>query len=169
MSDNNSSVHFMTERDEWKTPKWLLSLIAQCLGGIDLDPCSDGNHVPAKKHYTIKEDGLFYHWYGTVYMNPPYGKDVYKWAYKFHQEHFMKHMSAGIALFSARTDTRWYRLLRNYPKCFLFKRLAFDDTDNKAPFPSMLVYAGNSVDIFEKTFRKYGDVYIRYLLRAEYV
>ena len=42
---------------------------------FDLDVCApEGglSWIPAKKSYSIKDDGLSQNWYGRVWMNPPY-------------------------------------------------------------------------------------------------
>ena len=88
---------------EWFTPRKIFDAL-----GIefDLDPCSPGANivpwVPAKKHYTIKDNGLEQNWNGNVWMNLPYGSDTPAW-----MEKLSKHGN-GIALVFARTGTRWF-------------------------------------------------------------
>lgn len=71
-----------SEKDDWGTPRLLFSI----LDGIfhfTLDPCSsDGNNL-CEKHYTREDSGLEHSWQGeTVFMNPPYGKDIGLWTGK---------------------------------------------------------------------------------------
>jgi len=63
--------------DEWLTPPEIVA----ALGKFDLDPCSPINRPwpTAEKHYTIEDDGLFLPWFGRVWMNPPYGKQMNHW------------------------------------------------------------------------------------------
>jgi hypothetical protein len=57
--------------DVWLTPPHII----EALGEFDLDPCSSEDRPwnTAKKHYTIKDDGLIQPWFGRVWCNPPYG------------------------------------------------------------------------------------------------
>ena len=93
----------VNESFEWYTPPELF----QALGlTFDLDPCSPGpgkSFVPAEHHYTIDDDGLASPWFGTVFVNPPYGKHTPAWMTKF-AEH-----GDGIGLVFARTDTKWFQ------------------------------------------------------------
>jgi len=83
--------------DEWLTPP----KITKALGKFDLDPCAGDNHpfFHADKHYTIDDDGLYKRWEGRVWLNPPYGRETFKWL-----ERLAEHKS-GIALIFARTET----------------------------------------------------------------
>jgi len=84
-------------KDEWLTPPEILA----ALGHFDLDPCAPiiRPWPTATNHYTIEDNGLIQPWEGRVWLNPPYGKYVWKWLDKL-----SKHKS-GIALIFARTGT----------------------------------------------------------------
>ena len=86
--------------DVWLTPPWII----EALGPFDLDPCSplDRPWDTATTHYTIEDDGLSFEWEGSVWMNPPYGKEAAVWL-----ERLAKH-GDGIALVFARTETRMF-------------------------------------------------------------
>jgi hypothetical protein len=87
-------------KDEWLTPP---SIIA-ALGAFDLDPCSPvaAPWPTAKKHLTVKDDGLMQQWIGRVWLNPPYGNETGKWMQRI-AEH-----GCGVALVFARTETEWF-------------------------------------------------------------
>lgn len=91
------------ESVEWYTPKFVF----EALGiEFDLDPCSPGagkSFVPALKHYTIEDDGLASEWFGTVWVNPPYGTQTPKWMKKLYEH------GDGMALVFARTDVKWFQ------------------------------------------------------------
>src|SRR5690606_25115211 len=69
----------------------------------------------------------------------------------------------AIALLPARTDTQWFRILREHPRCFLHGRLQFwgpDDKGNSATFPSVVVaLSPRSIADFIECFEGVGDVY----------
>lgn len=56
--------------DVWLTP---LDLIAP-LGEFDLDPCGEQFHKTANTIYS--KNGLEQEWFGRVWLNPPYSKDI---------------------------------------------------------------------------------------------
>ena len=155
-------VHFSSDSVEHYTPPEIIEAVVACLGAIDLDPCSDDEyHVPATRAYTRTDDGLRQPWSGRVYMNPPYGRDIEPWVAKLVAEHVSGNVTEAIALVPARTDTQWFRLLRDYVCCFVTGRLTFIGNDDPAPFPSALFYLGNDIDAFYRAFNPIGDVWQR--------
>lgn len=132
--------------DEWLTPKW----ITDALGPFDLDPCSPGNRRPwdtAVHHLSVEDDGLLAPWFGTVWCNPPYGKETFKWIKKL-ADH-----GDGIALLFARTETVGFfeQIWERADAIFFIKgRLKFHYVDGSAAqganAPSCLVaYGSNAV------------------------
>ena len=69
----SSSQAVSTDTDERFTPFWVLDLVVEVMGGIDLDPCADPRkRVPATRHFTKEDDGLEQNWSGRVFLNPPF-------------------------------------------------------------------------------------------------
>lgn len=160
--EKRRNVHFLSETDECYTPPEIISRVIAALGSIDLDPCSNSKeapNVPAASHLTREDDGLLHEWHGRVFMNPPYGREVVAWIEHLCTEYEAGRTTAAIALVAARTDTEWFRRLRNYPRCFIWGRLRFSNQENSAPFPSMAVYLGPSLPAFLAAFADVGDVY----------
>lgn len=158
------SVHFSSKSSEWTTPEIIINKTVQLLGEIDLDPCSnpDFPNIPAKNHFTKKEDGLIQDWIGKVYMNPPYGGEIKKWIYHLAEQFEKGNVLEAIALVPSRTDTEWFRRLKKYLRCFIWGRLRFGEQKNSAPFPSMVVYLGKSKGGFVQIFSDIGDIYAAY-------
>jgi len=157
-------VHFSSETPEWYTPQHIIDRALMVLGEIDLDPCSNSHdvpNVPARHHLTQQDDGLSHQWLGHVYMNPPYGREIAEWIDHLCQEWEAGRVTEAIALVPARTDTEWFRQLRQFPRCFIWGRLHFSEQDNGAPFPSMIVYLGDNLDKFIEAFENIGDIYQR--------
>lgn len=162
VSGKEPNVHFSSETPEWNTPQHIVELVEETLDKIDLDPCSSGGEepsVPAEKHYTEEDDGLSHPWAGTVYMNPPYGREIGSWVEQLCNEYESGNVKEAIALTPARTDTQWFRRFKNYPRCFIWGRLQFNDEGASAPFPSMAVYLGRNKSKFAKVFGNIGDIY----------
>ena len=164
----SNNVHFMSETDEWYTPREIIDSVLAVFGGyIDLDPCSNSKlkpNVPAELHYTMEDDGLSKSWMGKIYMNPPYGREIKDWVIKLIEEQEKGNIDEAIALVPARTDTEWFASLDPHPWCAIKGRLKFSENPNSAPFPSAIFYLGQDEDIdglerFFRVFCKHGIVY----------
>lgn len=106
---------------EWYTPKWIFDALAI---EFDLDPASPHDmqsEVPAKKKFTIFDDGLKKQWEGRVWMNPPYGKTTGDWIRR------MVDHNNGIALVFSRTDASWCQeiMLASTAMLFIAGRIEF--------------------------------------------
>lgn len=153
---------FTSETPEWYTPDLIVDRVRMVLGVIDIDPCSNSKEnprIPAREHYTKDDDGLSREWKGTVYMNPPYGREIGDWTGYLKEQYEQGNVTEAIALVPSRTDTEWFKELRRYPRCFIWGRLKFSESENSAPFPSMAVYLGEHLDAFAGAFRDIGDIY----------
>lgn len=151
---------------EHYTPQRIIDAVIQCLGGIELDACSNCKihpNVPALRHFTIEDDGLAQHWKAeTLYLNPPYGRKIGKWVEKLVSHYEAGDVIEAITLVPSRTDTKWYRMLRDYPVCSVSGRLKFVGSKKSAPFPSAVFYLGTSLDKFYDVFSPMGDIWRRY-------
>ena len=130
--------------DDWLTPPEIL----KALGEFDLDPCASENQPwsTARCALTIKEDGLASKWAGRVWLNPPYGRETWKWLARL-AEH-----GNGIALTFARTETEmFHRLAWEMANAMLFLegRIRFlrpggVRTAYTSGAPSVLIAYGNA-------------------------
>lgn len=99
-------------------------------------------------------DAFICDWYGRVWLNPPYGREIGKWI-----ERAWTMVDYGLAervvcLLPARTDTRWWQdfIVESYGLAtvhYLPGRVHFltesSEEQGPAPFPSAIV-------VFEKPF-----------------
>jgi hypothetical protein len=161
-SSRGLGVHFSSDSAEWYTTPDILDAVADVLGGIDLDPCSNSHeapNVPATRHFTAADDGLVQPWAGTVYLNPPYGQTIGAWVAKLRDEYAAGRTSAAIALVPARTDTQWFQVLCDFPVCFFVGRVRFNGHVNSAPFPTAAFYLGSDRARFAERFTAFGNTY----------
>lgn len=129
----------------WLTPPHII----EALGPFDLDPCAAPGWTTAARHITLPEDGLAVAWSGAVWLNPPYGSEVWSWLARL-ADH-----GDGVALIFARTETAGF-VREVWGKAdavlFLHGRLHFHYPDGeRAPAnsgaPSCLVaYGARAVD-----------------------
>lgn len=148
---------------EWYTPDKIVDRVVDVFGQIDLDPCSNSSDwreaaIPAEKYYTKEDDGLAQPWNGRVYMNPPYGDEIPAWVERMKTAYEAGEISDAIALLPARTDTVWFQTLADYRMCFVRGRLRFSQSENSAPFPSVVVYLGHDESTFWEYFHDIGFI-----------
>ena len=153
-------VLFSSDADDWQTPDEIIEFVQFLFGGeIDLDPCSNLGtpNVPAKEHYTIEDDGLSRAWWGKVYMNSPYGREIKVWAQKASAEFWMEEVDQLVALVPVRSDTQWWKVLTRRASCVLFieGRLQFKGAPTSAPFPSALICLGVPPFRLSRTLKRF--------------
>jgi len=72
-----------------------------------LDPCATPETAKCVRFYTEIEDGLAKSWAGEiVFMNPPYGREIYAWTRKARDE--AKRGALVVGLLPASTDLKWW-------------------------------------------------------------
>lgn len=126
---------------EWATPPaFFAALDAEF--HFTLDPCATRKNAKCSRFYTIEDDGLTQNWGGQrVFCNPPYGRKIGAWVRKAYEES-RKPGTLVVMLIPARTDTAYFHDYI-YHKAkevrFIRGRLHFNEAENAAPFPSMVV------------------------------
>lgn len=148
----NTTLHFSSAKDDWRTPPALFAAL-DAEFHFNTDPaCTEENALCAYRIY----DGLETDWsddgdYSNVrvFLNPPYSKGLQKkFIAKAVEE--TKKGALVVALLPARTDTKlfhdyiwdthkhrprpWVQEVR-----FLKGRVKFVGASHGAPFPSMIV------------------------------
>ena len=126
---------------EWATPQKVFDNLNSVFN-FTLDPCCTPNNCKCPYMYNVEHDGLAQSWEGhTVFMNPPYGREIGNWVAKaFHES---RH-ALIVGLLPARTDTKWWHqyVIPAQAVEFFQGRLHFvnENCDSVgAPFPSACV------------------------------
>jgi len=165
-----STVLFSSKTPEWYTPESQVKLALRAMGveRFDLDPCSPtqtggGTYVPAKVYYTKELDGLAQQWHGTVWMNPPYGREIVMWTTKLCQEYSAGRVTEAVALVPSRSDTNWFQNTLSVSGCLVFiagriKFISPDGIKSSATFPSTVFYFGPNRDRFSEVYEAMGYV-----------
>lgn len=143
---------FSSVSNEWETPKEFFDKLNEEFK-FTLDPCATDENHKCDKYYTQKDDGLSKNWKGeTVFVNPPYGRDISKWVEKCYKENYENNITC-VMLIPSRTDTKWFhKFIYNRAEIrFIAGRIKFvnrllpswnkegDFKLSSAPFPSMVV------------------------------
>lgn len=162
-----------TKSLEWGTPPKYVNLINEFFDNqIELDPCSNQySIVNAKTKFILPTDGLLMDWneYKKIFVNPPYGIDkerktkISNWLEKCYLT--SQSNSEIIALIPVATNTKHWKnfIFGKTTICFLYDtRLKFLENGNEntkgAPMSCALIYWGNNIDKFKKTFNHVGYI-----------
>lgn len=152
--------------NEWYTPSAYIEAARSAMGSIDLDPASCDvaqETVKAAEFFTITDDGLSREWFGNVWLNPPYSKDLIgKFATKVVEE--SARFDQAIVLVNNATETAWFQSIARACNaiCLFSGRIKFNDrTGNPSNTPvqgQVAIYFGENVDAFESAFCSLGLV-----------
>jgi len=132
---------YSSKSDGWETPQDLFD-------GLDaefhftLDPCATKENAKCKYFFTRENDGLLQSWIGqTVFVNPPYGREISKWVKKAHETTIDAVATCVVMLVPACTDTQWWHcyVMKASEIRFIKGRIRFVGAESSAPFPSAIV------------------------------
>lgn len=149
--------------NEWYTPPEYIEAARKCMGGIDLDPasCEIANRtVRATAYYTIEDDGLSKEWFGRVWLNPPYSRDLVR---KFSEKlvSSLPHIEAACVLVNNATDTGWLQTMGKTCNgvCFPNGRIKFLTPTGRRGSPlqgQVILYFGDKKQRFAEAFSEFG-------------
>jgi hypothetical protein len=131
---------------EHYTPQYILDRAKWIMGNYT-DPTMPG-----------ETDGMFKEWKGSVFLNPPYGHDVWKWFGKLRDSVYQGKVKEYIVLWKCAPETKAWRILMIHTSSVAFpqKRLQFINEkgqyEKRATFPSALFYYGPSDAFFANAF-----------------
>jgi phage N-6-adenine-methyltransferase len=91
---------------EWATPPEVFDPL-DAEFDFTLDPCATAQNATTERYFTEQTDGLSQDWgRERVFMNPPYGREIYAWTRKARES-----AAAGalvVGLLPASTDLAWW-------------------------------------------------------------
>tara|TARA_Y100000401_G_scaffold117409_1_gene126087 strand:+ start:2293 stop:2808 length:516 start_codon:yes stop_codon:yes gene_type:complete len=133
--------------ENWATPRAFLDWLKEEKGfKPDLDAAASATNTKASMYFSKADDSLTKDWFGNVWLNPPYGRQIPKWVEKCNKEIQRKEVHSIYLLLPARTCTKWFHELI-MPNAYLvyliegrFNHIHPSQVKNSnAPFASMLV------------------------------
>src|SRR5688572_32110343 len=145
----NNAVMFGKATDEWTTPLEFFSAL-NAEFGFDWDVAANDENALCDHYFGGSAvDALTHRWHefvvGPCWMNPPYSR-CREFIAKAAEE--ARHGVTTVALVPSRTDTRWWHdhvwdRERDQPRPgveirFIKGRLKFGNSENSAPFPSVV-------------------------------
>ncbi len=176
---SSGSVFHSAESPEWYTPEWLIDLIRQTMGDIDLDvaSCEFANqYVKAKRFYTEADNGLIQPWDGPrILCNPPGGlvKEFWiRWVTEYLAGHFKMGIWVGFNIQQLQTLQNIHTTSPlDFPFCIPNKRLKFynpaiDEKKSRPAHANYILFSGplRMYRTFHRVFTPIGKVVIPELL-----
>ena len=153
MDNQTQEVMFSSKSSDWETPQDFYEKLNEEFGPFTLDPCASEETAKCENYFTMQNDGLFRSWAKqTVFMNPPYGRQISNWIRKAYQE-AQNPGTKVVCLIPARTDTKYWHdyCMRAKEIHFVKGRLKFGDSTNCAPFPSAVIIFESDRETIIKT------------------
>jgi phage N-6-adenine-methyltransferase len=154
--------------DEWYTPKHVIKLAREALGGIDLDPASCAMAqatVRADAFYDKATNGLEQPWFGKIWLNPPYSRGLMaKFAGRLLHQYELGNIESGIMLVHNCTETSWFQISGAGATriCFPKGRIGFVNpartTKSTPGIGQALLYYGPDPIRFDNVFSEIGLV-----------
>lgn len=164
-------TNFVTKNsveNEWYTPAIYIEAARRVLDGIDLDPASSEvaqETVQAERYYTAADDGLSKSWSGSVWLNPPYERDLIgQFTEKLHESLASQGgaVTEAILLTNNSTEVAWFQDIVPLADaiCFVRGRISFNDVSgqpkNKPLQGQVFMYFGPSPGLFIEEFSQFG-------------
>jgi site-specific DNA-methyltransferase (adenine-specific) len=132
-----NQVHFSSQKDTWATPQDFFDKLNN-IHNFTLDVCAQPDSAKCPVYYTKEDDAFTKPWAGTIWMNPPYGRQIGKWMKRAYEASLTG--AKVVCLVPARTDTNWWwEFARKGDIEFIRGRLKFGGVQTSAPFPSAVV------------------------------
>jgi phage N-6-adenine-methyltransferase len=92
---------------EWATPPDVFQPLHDEFS-FTLDACATAANAKLPRFYSEAQNGLEQPWDGErVFMNPPYGREIYAWTKKARQE-ARYHQALVVGLLPASCDLKWW-------------------------------------------------------------
>jgi phage N-6-adenine-methyltransferase len=105
---SNLAPLLSSEKMDWGTPTAVVADLSSQYGPFHLDAAASPHNAKASNFYALEngQDGLELPWFGTVFINPPYGRSTGSWIKKAYEE--TKNGVTSVILIPARTDTKYW-------------------------------------------------------------
>lgn len=132
---------YQGEHDQdWAIPQEFFDVL-DAEFGFTLDPCCTTGNAKCREYFTQQDDGLVQPWAGhTVFMNPPYGRDLPLWLAKALNE--SRAGATVVCLVPAYVDTGWWHDIASQGEIRLVRnRLYFEREGRRrrSPFATAII------------------------------
>ena len=164
-----SHVSYNSGNNEWYTPQNIIDAAKKTMGSVDLDPASSetaNRTVQATTIYTKEDDGLIQPWFGNIWLNPPYARNLIGKFASAIKDKRMEYDQA-IILVNNSTETVWFHNIIGITSaiCLVKKRIRFHDKNGKLGKPlqgQVILYIGSHTLKFIENFSQFGACRVKF-------
>ena len=139
----NEQQLFSSKRQDWATPWALFTEVSKEFNFV-LDAAASKENRKCPNYFSVEDDALKQDWAikakgESVWLNPPYGRNIGVWIKKAYQESAKG--CTVVCLTFARTDTRWWHdwAMKAAEIRLIPGRVTFIGGKSAAPAPSCLI------------------------------
>ena len=133
-----TEARFASQSIEYETPLSLFDPLNDEFG-FTVDVCATDSNKKVEKYYSVENNGLAKEWRGSVWCNPPYGRDMPKWINKAYNS-ARNGDATVVMLIPARTNTIWWHdIVMKGEIRFIKGRPKFNNGKHGLPFPLAIV------------------------------
>jgi len=100
---------FTSLTPEWPTPDGVFQALNDAYHFM-LDACATSGNAKCERYFTTEQDALRQEWTGTIWLNPPYGREIGAWLRKAAES--ATRGATVVCLVPSRTDTDWWHRVR---------------------------------------------------------
>jgi hypothetical protein len=166
MVNNATLINQDSGNTEWYTPPEIIEAARKTMGSIDFDPFSSSQAnttVKAKMYCTKEQNGLLLDWFGNIWMNHPFNRDMNKQCVaKLDEQYEAGNVTQACCITFAATSEVWFMPLLARPQCFLYGRTNYylpDGTKKTGVTKgSVVTYFGMDAHSFWLNFKDLGEV-----------
>ena len=106
MSVKNDFLH-SSKSSTWQTPDWLFEALNNEFE-FTIDVCASSENKKCERFYSESNSCFNYSWEDErCFMNPPYGKDMYRFLQKAYTE--SKRNATVVCVLPVRPDSKWWQ------------------------------------------------------------
>ena len=134
---------------EYSTPD---SIVKPLIQEFDLtrDVCASKNNFKLNKYWTKEDNALLKNWEENCWMNPPFDRNIGKWALKAHSE-TIKYGGYKVCLLPVRSNTVWWsKICLDAEIRFINGEVNFNNEKRGLWLPMCIMIFGNNS--FKGTF-----------------
>ena len=153
---------FSSASAEHYTPRWIIELAREVMGGIDCDPatCLEAQEwIKAKVFYTLKTNGLLPRWFGRIWINPPgdkqsklakaFWKHLWSQPDTINEFHWLAFNISQLRVLQPEVENCWIAVPN--------QRIRFSGTSPTRD--NAIIYYGPNSDKFIRAWERHGAVW----------
>jgi len=134
---------FISDKTEYETPNSLFQPLKEEFN-IELDVCANENNTKCEKFFSKEDDAFTKVWIGNCWMNPPFGKNMRKWAIKAWEES-KKYGGTKVCLLPVRANTKWWnKVIMDAEIRFIIGEVNFNNQERGLWLPMCIVIFGEN-------------------------